>query len=168
MLLLNRLRTRLSIPLGLRHDEGTHLKRSDWWRQKVLVPVFVSFFSLDLCCLSVHGVRASVHSNPYPVPGVSQSVHQSSKFFSTPNIQHNQIRPQLIKPLSRRHHRDIQDTGTDSTRPRHKHHSTDRRGFDRGHTLLDDRNVLLCENHLVQLVFSSHHTHILQDPHDPL
>lgn len=39
MLLLNRLRTRLSIPLGLRHDEGTHLKRSDWWRQKVLVPV---------------------------------------------------------------------------------------------------------------------------------
>ena len=46
MLLLNRLRTRLSIPLGLRHDEGTHLKRSDWWRQKVLVPVFVSFFLL--------------------------------------------------------------------------------------------------------------------------
>lgn len=40
MLLLNRLRTRLSIPLGLRHDEGTHLKRSDWWRQKVLVPIF--------------------------------------------------------------------------------------------------------------------------------
>lgn len=39
MLLLKRLRTRLSIPLGLRHDEGTHLKRSDWWRQKVLVPV---------------------------------------------------------------------------------------------------------------------------------
>jgi len=39
MLLLKRLRTRLSIPLGLRHDEGTHLKRSDWWRQKVLVPM---------------------------------------------------------------------------------------------------------------------------------
>lgn len=38
-LLLKRLRTRLSIPLGLRHDEGTHLKRSDWWRQKVLVPM---------------------------------------------------------------------------------------------------------------------------------
>lgn len=36
---LKRLRTRLSIPLGLRHDSGTHLKRSDWWRQKRLVPV---------------------------------------------------------------------------------------------------------------------------------
>lgn len=39
MLLLKRLRTRLSIPLGLRHDSPTHLKRSDWWRQKRLVPV---------------------------------------------------------------------------------------------------------------------------------
>lgn len=36
---LKRLRTRLSIPLGLRHDSGTHLKRSDWWRKKRLVPV---------------------------------------------------------------------------------------------------------------------------------
>lgn len=27
---LNRLRTRLSIPLGLRHDRSTHLKRSLW------------------------------------------------------------------------------------------------------------------------------------------
>ena len=41
MLLLKRLRTRLSIPLGLRHDEGTHLKRSDWWRQKRCLPVAV-------------------------------------------------------------------------------------------------------------------------------
>jgi hypothetical protein len=39
MLPLKRLRTRLSIPLGLRHDSGTHLKRSDWWRKKRLVPV---------------------------------------------------------------------------------------------------------------------------------
>ncbi len=36
---LKRLRTRLSIPLGLRHDSGTHLKRSDWWRKKRLVPI---------------------------------------------------------------------------------------------------------------------------------
>ena len=36
---LKRLRTRLSIPLGLRHDSGTHLKRSDWWRVKRLVPI---------------------------------------------------------------------------------------------------------------------------------
>jgi hypothetical protein len=35
---LKRLRTRESIPLGLRHDSGTRLKRSDWWRLKVLVP----------------------------------------------------------------------------------------------------------------------------------
>jgi hypothetical protein len=41
MLDLKRLRTRLSIPLGLRHDSGTHLKRSDWWRKKRLVPVHI-------------------------------------------------------------------------------------------------------------------------------
>ena len=35
---LNRLRTRLSIPLGLRHAESRHLKRSLWWRMKRLVP----------------------------------------------------------------------------------------------------------------------------------
>lgn len=61
MLPLKRLRTRLSIPLGLRHDSGTHLKRSDWWRKKRLVPVqftvspqFSGYprvyqFSSDLC-----------------------------------------------------------------------------------------------------------------------
>ena len=31
---LNRLRTRLSIPLGFRHDGSTHLNLSDWWRLK--------------------------------------------------------------------------------------------------------------------------------------
>lgn len=35
---LKRLRTRLSIPLGLRHAASTHLKRSLWWRMKRLVP----------------------------------------------------------------------------------------------------------------------------------
>jgi hypothetical protein len=35
---LNRLRTRLSIPLGLRHAESKHLNRSLWWRMKRLVP----------------------------------------------------------------------------------------------------------------------------------
>lgn len=39
--LLKRRRTALSIPLGLRQFDGTHLKRSDWWRQKRLVPVIV-------------------------------------------------------------------------------------------------------------------------------
>ena len=65
MLLLNRLRTRLSIPLGLRHDEGTHLKRSDWWRQKVLVPVFVSFFLRfsSVFTLFVSSVCPSVQSS---------------------------------------------------------------------------------------------------------
>lgn len=37
---LNRLRTRLSIPLGLRHAASTHLKRSLWWRMKPLVPAY--------------------------------------------------------------------------------------------------------------------------------
>ena len=45
---LKRLRTRESIPLGLRHDSGTHLKRSDWWRLKVLVPVFAILVSPDI------------------------------------------------------------------------------------------------------------------------
>jgi hypothetical protein len=36
---LNRLRTRLSIPLGLRHAAATRIKRSLWWRLKVLVPI---------------------------------------------------------------------------------------------------------------------------------
>jgi hypothetical protein len=36
---LNRLRTRLSIPLGLRHAASRHLNLSLWWRMKPLVPV---------------------------------------------------------------------------------------------------------------------------------
>lgn len=39
MLLRKRLRTRLSIPLGLRQDGSRRLKRSCWWRSKRLVPV---------------------------------------------------------------------------------------------------------------------------------
>ena len=35
---LNRLRTRLSIPLGLRHAASRHLNLSLWWRMKPLVP----------------------------------------------------------------------------------------------------------------------------------
>ena len=38
-LLLKRLRTRLSIPLGLRHAAPTRIKRSLWWRMKPFVPV---------------------------------------------------------------------------------------------------------------------------------
>lgn len=63
-LLLKRLRTRLSIPLGLRHDEGTHLKRSDWWRQKVLVPVDCQLsvvFSCVIVQLSIVHVAFFLH-----------------------------------------------------------------------------------------------------------
>lgn len=39
MLPRKRRRTRLSIPLGLRHDRSTRIKRSLWWRLKSFVPV---------------------------------------------------------------------------------------------------------------------------------
>lgn len=36
---LKRRRTQLSIPLGLRHEAPTRIKRSDWWRKKRVVSV---------------------------------------------------------------------------------------------------------------------------------
>lgn len=42
---LKRRRTRLSIPLGLRHEGSTHLKRSLWWRLKRAVPVIHQILS---------------------------------------------------------------------------------------------------------------------------
>lgn len=39
MVPLKRLRTQLSIPLGLRHEGSTRAKRSLWWRKKRFVPV---------------------------------------------------------------------------------------------------------------------------------
>jgi hypothetical protein len=42
---LNRRRTRLSIPFGFLHADGTHLKRSDWWRNQDLV----CFFTIGTC-----------------------------------------------------------------------------------------------------------------------
>lgn len=43
---LKRRRTRLSIPLGLRHAESTRIKRSLWWRMKPLEPVHQYFVNI--------------------------------------------------------------------------------------------------------------------------
>ena len=43
MLPLNRRRTRLSIPLGLRQLEERHLNRSLWWRLKLLEEGYLVF-----------------------------------------------------------------------------------------------------------------------------
>ena len=62
---LNRLRTRLSIPLGLRHDRSTHLKRSLWCRlnwglsviELSLITPFSSFQWLTVYCGGGRGCR---------------------------------------------------------------------------------------------------------------
>lgn len=69
-LLLKRRRTQLSIPLGLRHAEGTHLKRSDWWRQKVLVPVGLGCSQSSVLCRGC----VCIHISIYPL------VHPSFRF----------------------------------------------------------------------------------------
>jgi hypothetical protein len=60
---LNRLRTRLSIPLGLRHFDDRHLKRSAWCLLNVLVPVHNAHqFSIPTYSIGQH--RRSVRGTP--------------------------------------------------------------------------------------------------------
>ena len=77
--LLKRLRTPLSIPLGLRHAEGTHLKRSDWWRQKVLVPVGLRCSQSSVCALCRDCVQPSIHRfiHRFDIVSVGLSFHFS-------------------------------------------------------------------------------------------
>ena len=118
MLLLKRLRTRLSIPFGLRHDEGTHLKRSDWWRQKRCLPVAVVSPPFVSRCESVDCSEW--------VPPLS-----FISFFSS-FLQATSLYP--FRPFSFLSRRLV------------KGWIGGRIGI--GHTLLHDRDVLLCEDHL--------------------
>lgn len=60
--LLKRLRTALSIPLGLRQAGETHLKRSDWWRRNCFVPVVaVRSLSLSVAGTDCRARRTLLH-----------------------------------------------------------------------------------------------------------
>lgn len=68
MLPLKRLRTRLSIPLGLRQLGARHLNRSLWWRLKLLVPIIQSVNISSSC---FHRQTRSYGRSIYPSSRVS-------------------------------------------------------------------------------------------------
>lgn len=135
MVPLKRLRTQLSIPLGLRHEGSTRAKRSLWWRKKRLVPVKVERQST---------LYIEFISKPCPVVSCPNNITLRALLTPEPHANISIVTIKIYPPLS---FRPPQELFHFFLIAGHSRCNTRSEGGAE-HTLLHDRDVLLCEGHL--------------------